>query len=74
METSKPTDIAPISLDLPDDLAQALAGNQTAQAAYEKLPPSHKREYLNWINSAKRPETRNRRIAETVTKLQAIQK
>ena len=71
MDTSKLTNTNQAALDLPDDVAQALAGNPAAQAAYEKLPPSHKREYLNWINSAKRPETRNRRIADTITKLQS---
>jgi uncharacterized protein YdeI (YjbR/CyaY-like superfamily) len=36
---------------------------------YQKLPPSHQREYLFWINSAKKSETRQRRIAGMVDKL-----
>lgn len=34
------------------------------------LPPSHQREYLKWIEEAKRADTRARRIAQTITRLQ----
>ena len=43
----------------------ALAKNKKAKANYA-FPPSHKREYLQWITEAKREETRDRRIAEAV--------
>lgn len=52
-----------------DDLAEALHGAPGAREAFEALAPSHKREYLWWVYEAKRPETRQRRIAETVRRL-----
>lgn len=50
----------------PSDLLQALAGNQRARNVFDSLPPSHKKQYALWILSAKKPETRARRVAETV--------
>ena len=51
---------------VPDDLAAALAADATAREAWERLAPSHKKQYLYWISEAKRPETRARRVTETV--------
>jgi uncharacterized protein YdeI (YjbR/CyaY-like superfamily) len=53
-------------LEIPPDLAAALAENETALANFEAFPRSAKRGILEWIASAKRTETRDRRIAETV--------
>jgi uncharacterized protein YdeI (YjbR/CyaY-like superfamily) len=53
-------------LEIPSDLAAALAENETALANFEAFPRSAKRGILEWIASAKRTETRDRRIAETV--------
>jgi uncharacterized protein YdeI (YjbR/CyaY-like superfamily) len=50
-------------LPVPDDLERALAGHKQARAAFESLPPSHQREYVEWITQAKRDETRARRLA-----------
>jgi uncharacterized protein YdeI (YjbR/CyaY-like superfamily) len=60
-------------LTVPDDLAQALAANPTAQGYFEAFPPSSKKIILWWIASAKKPETRAKRIEETV-RLAAINK
>jgi uncharacterized protein YdeI (YjbR/CyaY-like superfamily) len=43
-----------------------LAGNATAAANFANFPPSTKRLILDWIGAAKRPETRRRRIEQTV--------
>ncbi len=51
---------------IPEDLQQALQQNQAAQQYFEAFPPSVKRGILEWILNAKRPETRQKRIAETV--------
>jgi uncharacterized protein YdeI (YjbR/CyaY-like superfamily) len=56
-------------MTLPDDVRDALAGDVAARRRFESLPPSHQREYLAWIEQAKRPETRQRRIAGTVARL-----
>jgi uncharacterized protein YdeI (YjbR/CyaY-like superfamily) len=53
-------------LRLPADLEQALAGHRRAAAAFEKLSPSHKREYIEWITEAKTAPTRERRLATTL--------
>ena len=51
---------------MPDDLAEALAANAAASAVWEGFAPSHKREYLDWVIDAKRPETRAKRIAQAI--------
>lgn len=47
-------------------LQELLQANPVAQGNFEKFPPSSKRLILEWIASAKKPETRQRRIAHTV--------
>lgn len=52
--------------DLPAELVAALKKNRKARAAFEAFPPSHKREYIDWISQAKREETRQRRLAQAI--------
>ena len=51
------------AVKVPPDLEKALAGNARARAAFERFSPSHRREYVEWIEEAKRAETRARRVA-----------
>ena len=53
-------------LPVPAELAAALAKNKKARANFEALPPSHKREYNEWIGEAKREETRAARVAQAI--------
>jgi bacteriocin resistance YdeI/OmpD-like protein/uncharacterized protein DUF1905 len=53
------------TVDVPADLAAALEA-AGARSAFDKLSFSHRREHVNAINDAKRPETRARRIAKAV--------
>ena len=53
-------------LVIPDDLAAALAENETAAANFKAFSDSSKKGILWWIKSAKRAATRAKRIAETV--------
>ena len=62
-------DEAPREVEVPDDLAEALARNDLARAAFEGLSFSHKREYVEAINEAKRPKTRARRVERTIQAL-----
>ena len=55
----------------PPDLLDALAGVPRAKEAFEKRPASEKKIWAYWVLSAKRPETRARRIAETVKRVLA---
>lgn len=50
----------------PADLAAALKKNKKANAAFNALPPSHRREYIEWITEAKGAETRARRLAQSL--------
>lgn len=53
----------------PADLARALRANAAARAAWAKLSYTHRREHVEAIEEAKRPETRARRIAGAVKQL-----
>ena len=53
-----------VRLAIPDDLAAALAANPKSARAFAALPPSHQREYVKWIEEAKKIETRQRRAAK----------
>lgn len=53
-------------LTVPDDLAEALAANPTAEQHWQGFSASVRKGILYWISSAKRPETRAKRIARTV--------
>ena len=57
------------TVELPDDLASALDAEPGARAAFDALPPSHRKEHVRAIMEAKRPETRVRRIEAAVAKL-----
>ena len=58
-----------ISVDLPQDLLDALARNRKAKDFFEKLAPSFQRRYIAWIATAKKPETRAKRLKESVALL-----
>jgi hypothetical protein len=56
------------------DVAAALTAEPQARAFFESVAPFYRNNYIRWIESAKRPETRSRRIAEMVELLKAGQK
>jgi len=53
-------------LRVPADLARALAADAAAEANFNALTMSDRKGLLWWIESAKRPETRKRRVEETL--------
>jgi uncharacterized protein YdeI (YjbR/CyaY-like superfamily) len=53
------------TVEVPDDLAAALA-EAGAREVFDKLSYSHRREHVAAINDAKKPQTRQRRIANAV--------
>jgi len=55
----------------PADLIEALAREPRAGEMFEMRPPAEKRLWAAWVLSAKKPETRDRRIAETVKRVLA---
>lgn len=58
-------------IPIPAALKKALAKNKAARQTYEKLAPSHQREYNEWISGAKQEETTQRRVEKTLAKLTA---
>jgi uncharacterized protein YdeI (YjbR/CyaY-like superfamily) len=52
--------------EIPEELKKALSENPVVLEKFERLAPSQKKLWAWWIISAKKPETRARRIAETV--------
>jgi Bacteriocin-protection, YdeI or OmpD-Associated/Domain of unknown function (DUF1905) len=62
-------DTQPRSVDVPADLQAALEGALGTEKAFAALSFTHRREYVEWVDEAKRPETRHRRIAATVERV-----
>ena len=62
-------DDQPRTVEVPDDLAAELERDPGAQAAFARLSYTHQKEFVAWIQEAKRPETRRRRVAEVVERL-----
>jgi uncharacterized protein YdeI (YjbR/CyaY-like superfamily) len=58
------------ALQVPDDLTEALDAHPPAAAHFHAFPPSVRRSILRWIASARKPETRARRVGRTVTEAQ----
>jgi uncharacterized protein YdeI (YjbR/CyaY-like superfamily) len=52
--------------EVPPELAEALAGDDVARAAFDAFPPGCRREYCEWIADAKRAETKAKRVGEAV--------
>ena len=65
-KSPRPTKQPKPDLEMPADLEAALASNASARAAYDGFPPSGRREYVEWLTEAKRPETRAKRLAQAV--------
>ena len=60
-------DAAPREVTLPDDLAAAM--DDEARAAYDGLSYTHRKEWVRWVEEAKKAETRTTRIEKTVAGL-----
>jgi bacteriocin resistance YdeI/OmpD-like protein/uncharacterized protein DUF1905 len=64
-------DTAPREVEVPADLAEALAGDDAARATFDGLSFSHRKEWVRWVEEAKKPETRATRLTRTVESLRA---
>lgn len=63
-------DAATKTIRLPDDFSAAIEQNEKARECFEKLSFSNRKEYVEWIITAKRTETRNRRVQATIDRLE----
>jgi uncharacterized protein YdeI (YjbR/CyaY-like superfamily) len=71
IEVELTVDAAPRVVDVPEDLRAALEASPAAAAAWEKLAPSYRKAHVTSVLGAKAAETRARRIAAVVVKLEA---
>jgi hypothetical protein len=69
VEVDLELDTEPRVVTEPADFARALDADPAARAAYDALTDSRKREHVRAIESAKKPETRLRRIEKAITAL-----
>jgi uncharacterized protein YdeI (YjbR/CyaY-like superfamily) len=60
--------------DLPAYIAKAIKANPRAWSFFQELAPTYRRHFVGWIHTAKRPETRDRRIRESIALLEAGKK
>ena len=65
-------DAAPREVALPEDLAAAF--DDDVRAFFDGLAPSHRKEWVRWVEEAKKPETRAARVGKTVESLRAGKK
>ena len=63
-----------ITSKMPREFKKALKSNKKASENFENLSPSYRKQYIGWIASAKRPETRERRILEVISHLEMNRK
>ncbi|HJQ35351.1 MAG TPA: YdeI/OmpD-associated family protein [Pyrinomonadaceae bacterium] len=67
-------DDAPRVIEPPPDFAHALKANEEARANWDRLSYTHQREHVQSIEDAKKPETRQRRIENSIRLLAAGRK
>jgi len=72
VEVAIDLDTAPREVDVPEPLANALAKDPAAKAAFDALSFTNRKEYARAVAEAKRPETRDRRVAQTIEKLREM--
>ena len=69
VEVTLELDLEPRTVEIPDDLAAALAQKPGAIAAFDALAPSKRKEFVRQVVEAKAQETRERRVAKIVAEL-----
>ena len=55
-----------LDFEMPEEFAQALSKNPEAKHTFDSLAPTYQKQYLGWIITAKRAETKERRIQEAI--------
>jgi bifunctional DNA-binding transcriptional regulator/antitoxin component of YhaV-PrlF toxin-antitoxin module len=69
LEVTVELDEEPRTVELPPALELALDDDESARRVFEGLSYSNRREYAEWIAEAKRDDTRERRVAQTLERL-----
>jgi uncharacterized protein YdeI (YjbR/CyaY-like superfamily) len=63
-----------INLDIPDELQSALDKNEKAKTNFNQLTPTYQMQYIGWITMAKQLNTKEKRISESITRLEKGEK
>ena len=71
VEVNIEADAAPREVTVPADLDEALTRDSTARTFFDGLAYSHRKEWVRWIEAAKRVETRTARVSTTLSSLRA---
>lgn len=74
IQVSVEEDVEERVITVPAELKRAFKEHPEAKASFEKLSYTHKKEYVTWINEAKKDETRTRRVAQTIERLKQTKK
>src|SRR5688572_15372186 len=69
VKTTVEIDTEPRILELPKELVKEFKKDKAAKAFFDKLSYTHQREYVQWINEAKKEETRLNRVTKTIEML-----
>jgi hypothetical protein len=62
-------DLSSRAVPVPADLREALAEHPKARKAFDEMPPGHRRQFLMWCASGKRPETRRKHLDRAIDHL-----
>ena len=73
LEVAIELDSEPREVEIPEALARALSADPDAQAAFERLAFTHRKEYARWVAEAKREATRDRRVERALDMLRKRQ-
>ena len=68
------TDRPMISFEIPEEFGSALATNEKAKVFFDQLAPTYQKQFIGWVSIAKRQETRDRRVRESIALLEQGQK
>ena len=71
IEVDIEVDAAPRTVDVPPDMATALDHDPSVRAFFDSLTPSQQKEWVRWVEEAKKPETRRARISKSFEALHA---
>ncbi|HET6209015.1 MAG TPA: YdeI/OmpD-associated family protein [Jatrophihabitans sp.] len=71
VEVDLELDVAPRVVEVPADLAAELSRDARASGYFDGLAYSHRKEWVRWIEEAKKPETRRTRLDRTMAALRA---
>ena len=67
-------DIAPRIVEIPDDVIQEFNLNPEAKSNFDGMSYTNQKKYVDWITSAKKLDTRNKRIGDAIVKLASNEK